>query len=109
MTDEDIARKHGLQWNEKDAEKEYQKEQIRGTNARVLAAIAQARKEGHADGLREALATFAPAVAAESKIIKEAAQRCAEIAQAHGDEVEGSPSSTTAWEIAGAIHTEFGL
>jgi len=45
MTDEEIARTNGLQWNEDDVEKEYQKEQIRGTNARVLRAIAQAKRE----------------------------------------------------------------
>lgn len=54
MSDADrrIARTHGLEWNEADAEKEYQKEQIRGTNARVLLALAAARAEEHARCVR---------------------------------------------------------
>lgn len=50
--DRRIARIHGLEWNEADAEKEYQKEQIRGTNARVLLALAAARAEEHARCVR---------------------------------------------------------
>lgn len=85
MTDEEIARTNGLQWNEADVEKEYQKEQIRGTNARVLRAIAQARKEGAEEykGSEEHMeygeqCWMCGRIDAIAQAKRETAQRCAE-------------------------------